>query len=74
MLTITIALIVGIVIGSIVTNIIYQRAKVGTLRVDSSDLEDGPYMFLEIDKGVGDITSKRQVLLKVNLNSYLSHK
>lgn len=71
---VTIAFIAGILIGSLVTNAIFQRAKVGTLRVDSSDPEDGPYMFLEIDKGVGDITSKRCVLLKVSLDSYLPRK
>lgn len=74
MLIFTIGLIAGIVVGSIATNLIFQRSKVGTLRVDRSDPEDDPYLFLELDKGVGDITAKHQVLLKVNTDSYLPHK
>lgn len=74
MLSITIVFIIGILIGSIATNAIYQQARTGTLRVDTSDPEDGPYMFLEIDKGVENITSKRYILLKVDLHSYLPHK
>ncbi len=69
-----IAFVAGILFGLIFMNWALNKAKVGTLRVDSSDPEDGPYLFLELEKGVGDISSKSYVLLKVNTQSYLSRK
>lgn len=44
---------------------------VGTLRIDSSDSEGQPLMFLEIYKGVGDISSKTVVALDVSTEGYL---
>lgn len=44
---------------------------VGTLRIDSSDPSEQPLMFLEIYKGVGDISSKTVVALDVSTGSYL---
>lgn len=67
-------LLIGVLLGVGITALIRRARLVGTLRVDTSDPDDGPYMFLELEKGVGDISSRRYVLLKVNLNSYLSHK
>ena len=53
---------------------VLNKAKIGTLRVDTSDPEDRPYLFLELEKNVGYISSKSYVLLKVNTQSYLSRK
>lgn len=64
---------IGIVVGSIITRIIIRPLNVGTLRIDTSD-PDGPFMFLELSEGVGTISSKKHVILKVNLKSYISHK
>ena len=52
-----IAFVAGIMFGIVVMNQGLNKAKVGTLRVDISDLEDGPYLFLELEKGVSDISS-----------------
>ena len=43
-----IAFVAGILFGLIFMNWALNKAKVGTLRVDSSDPEDGPYLFLEL--------------------------
>lgn len=54
----------------------HERDKlktVGTLRIDSSD-PDGPYIFLELSRGVGDIRREEFVNLKVNTDSYISQK
>lgn len=67
-------LLAGVLLGAGITTLVRRVRLVGTLRVDSSDPNDGPYMFLELEKGVGDISSRRYVLLKVNLDSYLSRK
>ncbi len=64
---------IGVVIGCIFSSIVRRSKSVGKLRIDTSD-PDGPFMFLELSKGVGDISTKKQVLLQVDLKSYISHE
>ena len=68
-----IILAIGIVVGSIITRIIIRPLDIGTLRIDTSD-PDGPFMFLELSKDVNTVASKKYVVLKVNLKSYISQK
>lgn len=76
-------LILGIVIGGVVGAIIgciftrYSMTKnllAGTLRVDTSDPDDNPYMFLELSKNVDAVTSNKCVILKVSTENYISQK
>ena len=46
----------------------------GTLRIDHSDPQDGPYLFLELEKGMYDISKRHYILLEVKLKNYYSHK
>ncbi|QJU22537.1 hypothetical protein HLY09_25740 [Enterocloster bolteae] len=64
---------IGIVVGSIITRIVTKPLDFGTLRIDTSD-PDGPFMFLELSKDVDTVASKKYVILKVNLKSYISQK
>lgn len=64
---------IGVVIGCVFSSIVRRSKSVGKLRIDTSD-PDGTFMFLELSKGVGDISSKKQVLLQVDLKSYISHE
>lgn len=68
-----IAFVIGMVIGCVFSSIVRRSKSVGKLRIDTSD-PDGPFMFLELSKGVGDISTKKQVLLQVDLKSYISHE
>lgn len=73
-------IVVGIVIGGFVGCILTRNAMikrslkslVGTLRVDTSDPDDNPYMFLELSKNVSDVTSRKSVILKVSTENYIS--
>jgi hypothetical protein len=47
---------------------------VGTLRIDHSEPEEAPLMFLELATDPRSIMSKKQVVLDVSTESYLSHK
>lgn len=61
-----VTLIVGVFIGFVIERTITKlRLKpVGRLRFDTSDPEDGPYLFLEVDKGKSDqIYEKNFVIL-----------
>lgn len=63
----------GFVIGHIsCKRELLKKNTVGTLRVDRSIPEEEPYLFLELNKGVGDISQKEYVILNVDLNSYIS--
>ena len=70
-----IAFVIGFLVGGyILTRVIYYLFEVGTLRIDTSDPDGSTYMFLELDKGVGDVSVRPYVLLRVNLDSYLPRK
>lgn len=67
-------LAIGIVIGCILSRFIPKKI-VGTLRVDRSDPDSGPYLFLELTHGgMETIKKKKYVLFEVNLKSYISHE
>lgn len=68
-----IILAIGIVVGSIITRMVTKPLDFGTLRIDTSD-PDGPFMFLELSKDVDAVASKKYIILKVNLKSYISQK
>lgn len=68
-----IGLVIGLLIGRYISKSTYQTKPIGTLRIDTSD-SDGPYMFLELDKNIGDICLEEYVRLRVSTESYLSQK
>lgn len=69
-----VGLIIGVIVGIIGVVFIFRQKPVGTLRIDTSD-PDGPYPFLELPRdGFYKIQSKKQVVLNVSTESYISHK
>lgn len=67
-------LLIGVVIGYILACIITaHRSTVGNLRVDRSIPDEEPYLFLELNSGVGDITRRKYVTLVVKNENYISH-
>jgi hypothetical protein len=52
----------------------HKVAPVGTLRIDNSDPEDGPYLFLELSTDPKVLMKEKEVLLKVDTKSYLTQK
>ena len=69
-----IACLLGCLFGCVITVVVFRVKHIGTLRIDSSDPYEGPYMFLELKKDVGNIGRKKYVILKVNTKSYISQK
>lgn len=70
-----IGFLIGMLVGIFITAIYIVRSyHVGTLRIDTSDPNDKPYMFLELDKGFGDISKKKNVILNVKREDYIPHK
>ena len=67
---------VGMVFGSIFTAVAFRLKRIGTLRVDTSDPYEEPYLFLEIEnrKNISDIQRRKYVLLNVNIENYITQK
>lgn len=64
----------GVIAGISIAMIIFRIYIVATLRIDRSDPEDGPYMFLELSKDVDKISTKKYVILKVKLKDSFSRE
>lgn len=65
--------VIGILIGFVVSSIIRRKHPIGFLRIDKSD-SDGPYLFLELKKSIDEIISQRTVLLEVKREDFIPHK
>lgn len=68
----------GAVIGSAVTYVIFKRRQhsIGTIRVDRSIPDEGPYLFLELTSSGADeiMRGKKRVIMDVKLENYISHE
>lgn len=71
---IVIAVVIGIVVGSVLTILVMGSLSSGNLRVDQSIPEEDPYLFLELTKSVSMILHKKFVILKVRAEDFIPHK
>ena len=71
-----VGLIIGVGLTVIISRTISRKRSIGSLCVDDSDPDDGPYLFLEFkpDQNPEVIMRKAYVTLKVNIKHYVSHK
>lgn len=70
-----IALIIGIAVGFLAAVLIFHANEVGTLRIDDSDPDSPPYLFLEVEHGKSHILQRsKYVRMKVDLHGYLPRK
>ncbi len=63
---------IGIGVGVLLKQTL--RNTIGTLRVDHSDPQDDPYLFLELNKPLSEFISKKYVRLKVCVKNFISQK
>lgn len=64
----------GVLAGYVTAHILLRISSAGTLRVDRSDPEEAPYLFLELSKEIRDVVSKGYVVLKVNQQNFIPPK
>lgn len=70
-----IAFVVGVLAGFLIAAVLFRRKPVsGALRVDTSDPQDGPYLFLELTESMDKVLRSRQVTFNVKLENYISQK
>lgn len=66
--------LIGMLVGCVVTLFIFCMRSVGSLRIDTSDPDDGPYLFLEMSKDINKVCKKKYITLKVNLKNFIPHE
>lgn len=65
----------GVVVGGIISAIIFIPNPIGSLRVYHSDPDSGPYLFVELTrKGANALYTKKYISLKVNIKDYIPHE
>lgn len=67
-----IGLILGIALNSICFYIYLRRQRAGKLRIDRSDPNENPYLFLESTISVSDISRKKCVIFQVSNENFIS--
>ena len=73
-MSLIIIFVIGILVGCIITLSIFRMRTVGSLRIDTSDPDDGPYLFLELSRDVSVVYQRKYVTLKVNTKSFIPHE
>lgn len=71
---IPILVILGIIIGYNVAMFRIRSKTFGAIRIDRSDPNDGPYLFLEIKQHPDALMNERFVMLEVRNENFISHK
>lgn len=66
--------VIGIFVGYVIALLIFRTRSVGSLRIDTSDPDDGPYLFLELSKDMDVVYQKKYVTLRVNTKSFIPHE
>ena len=65
----------GLFVGGIAVYFAFTKNNLGVLKVDNSDKDSEPYLFMEINRNrANDIYSKKYIVLKVDLKNYISQK
>jgi hypothetical protein len=69
--------VIGVIIGTLISYFVRRHYTIGNLRIDNSDIDDSPYMFLEMDSsngGVRWISKQKYIVLNVLVKDYISHE
>ena len=64
----------GAALGIASMKLFNVKKPVGNLRIDESDPNEEPYIFLELHQNLGDLRTKKRVTLAVVNQNYLSAK
>lgn len=70
----TVGFVLGLTIGYIASQIMGREEPVGDLRIDNSDPEEGPLLFLELDSNPNTLKLRKKVTLNVKAENYISQK
>lgn len=65
--------LLGVIVGVIAASLLIR--SVGVIRIDQSDPDDRPYLFLEINRGCYEkLLRNKKVIFEVRKENYISQK
>lgn len=67
-------LAIGALIGFYIGKAKFYIHPIGDLRIDHSDRDDGPHLFLELDANVPAVLSQKYVAFRVKVEDFVSHE
>lgn len=68
------ALLIGVLIGFRIGKAKFYIRPIGDLRIDQSDRDDDPHLFLELDANVPAVLSQKYVAFRVKGEDFVSHE
>lgn len=74
MIGVIIIFVIGMILGSAITVITLRKRSFGSLRIDTSDPNENPYIFLELSEDVNTIFQKKYITLKINTQNFVSQE
>lgn len=66
--------IIGFIVGFLFKKVLAWRIPSGNLRIDCSESESKPYIFLELEKSPDSLKDEKYIVLRVKNADYISHK
>lgn len=63
----------GVFMGYILCKILLRPKSVGCIRIDNSDGE-GPYMFLELDESVDNLSKRHYAYVEIKKENLIPHE
>ncbi len=67
-------IIIAFIIGVLVGIAIRHRRPLGNLRLDRSDPDSGPYLFMELTTDLPDIVRRKYVTFRVRIEDFVPRK
>ena len=71
---IAIGVIIGVFVGFIAATVIIKARSIGSLKINNSDPDDAPYLFLELSEDVNNLFHKSYVVMKVDIRNDIPRK
>ena len=66
--------LIGLLIGVVVGYLITRSKPSGCIRIDRSDPDEPPMLFLESRIGIYELSKKKYVVYEVKTENYISHE
>lgn len=73
-ISLSVMFLLGVTLGYIINTVLTYERPIGKLRIDTSDPDDGPYMFLELETTPTYVEKQKYIRLEVINENYISQK
>jgi hypothetical protein len=64
--------LIGVILGMILTLIYFASRSIGTIIIDQSDPMDEPYLFLDLDKPIESFMKQKHALIRIRKRNFIS--